>query len=382
MNVLFITKGFPSDADPMTGNYEATQARAVARQGHKVTVIAMKWRSILFLFSKREIAYRKEGNIDIFEKTGIVPVIPKVFHSYKLNRWMMKRAFSKFCEQYLQEHPNPDIVHIHSQFIAKYAIVIKEKYGFPTVLTEHWSGLNDGKLDKNLQSEVSVYKIADDVIVVSKALYNALLRNYGIKSHVIHNMVDNQFFLNKKSTNKNGIFTFVSVGRLEPIKCFDALIKAYSKMNNHIQNTRLIIIGEGSESRRLHQLVKHLKIEDKVDLCGLKTPEEVAEILCEADCFVLSSHRETFGIVLIEAMAKGLPVICTRCGGPEDFVNESNGMLVEPDNPKELAKAMDYMVEHVYEYDNEAIRQFCANTFSEEKIAKQIVRIYKKVLYK
>ena len=67
---------------------------------------------------------------------------------------------------------------------------------------------------------------------------------------------------------------------------------------------------------------------------------EVSSILAHADIFVLASRKETFGIVYVEAMAKGLPVIATKCGGPEEFVNKENGILVPVDNVEELSKAM------------------------------------------
>lgn len=75
---------------------------------------------------------------------------------------------------YLRYHPQPDIIHIHSLFVAKYAIVLKEEFSFLTVLTEHWAGLNTGVVDKNNLSEKHVYQNVDSVIVVSKALQVAL----------------------------------------------------------------------------------------------------------------------------------------------------------------------------------------------------------------
>jgi glycosyltransferase involved in cell wall biosynthesis len=79
-------------------------------------------------------------------------------------------------------------------------------------------------------------------------------------------------------------------------------------------------------------------------------------------------------------MAKGLPVIATRCGGPETFLQPEHGRLVEKENVKELADAMNYMVEHLSDYNSEDIRKYCYNHFSQDVIADQIIGIYNKVL--
>jgi glycosyltransferase involved in cell wall biosynthesis len=251
----------------------------------------------------------------------------------------------------------------------------------PFVTTEHWSGLNQGGIEQEWLSEEHVYQHADEVIVVSKALKDALQKNFHVNSCVIGNMVENRFFESHKSNEKNPYFTFVSVGRLVPIKRFDMLIHAFSQMNEN-NEARLVIVGDGPEKKKLSNLVRTLNLEEKVELVGLKTPEEVSNILCGADCFVLSSHRETFGIVLIEAMAKGLPVVCTRCGGPEDFVNENNGLLVPPNDAKALSIAMDEMVGKTSQYDGQKIQDYCYNNFSQDKIASQILQVYEDVLRK
>ena len=381
MNVLFVTKGYPSAENPMKGNYEAVQAHAIAAMGHQVSVISFRWKSLLHIFDKRPLVHRTSENVDVFEMVGILsrlPLIPKCIKNYRLDRWMMQMAAKQFAKKYLKNQSAPDIIHIHSQFVAKYAIVLGKEFNVPIVLTEHWSGLNTGKVSNNILSERKIYLSSDAVIVVSHALQNALKKYYGIGSLVIYNMVENRFFKDKRKIKNDSSFTFVSVGRLVPIKCFDILVKAFSLME-HNSRVELRLIGEGPERIKIEKLVAVLHLEDKVKLLGFKTPEEVSKILCDSDCLVLSSHRETFGIVLIEAMAKGLPVVSTRCGGPEDIINESNGLLVQPDDSEDLAKAMDYMVEHAHEYDGARIRQFCYDNFSQEKISKQIIRVYESV---
>lgn len=134
--------------------------------------------------------------------------------------------------------------------------------------------------------------------------------------------------------------------------------------------------------KRIHlqDIINECNITDKVRLLGQKTRPELFELMRKSDTFVLASKSETFGVVYIEAMACGLPVIATRCGGPEDFVNDTNGILIPTDDIEDLSKALIKMRLNIDNFDNERISEECYNKFSSENIAKQIVEQYYKVL--
>src|SRR5699024_9955006 len=100
----------------------------------------------------------------------------------------------------------------------------------------------------------------------------------------------------------------------------------------------------GEEKANLLKLVRVLKIEEQVVFLGPLTREQVKEEVSSADAFVLSSKYETFGVVLIEALALGKPVIATKCGGPESIVTPEVGYLVENNSEEELSKAMSELI--------------------------------------
>lgn len=83
--------------------------------------------------------------------------------------------------------------------------------------------------------------------------------------------------------------------------------------------------------------------------------KKIAEQLSKSDCFVLASQSETFGVAYIEALAMGVPVIATKCGGPEGFVNENNGIMIDVDSESQLIEAMKYMYNNSDKYDREEI---------------------------
>lgn len=174
-------------------------------------------------------------------------------------------------------------------------------------------------------------------------------------------------------------FKFISVGHLIYPKGHDILIKAFSKANLG-EYVTLSIVGAGVEEKNLRKLIRQLGLTERVFLLGLKNKEEVRDLLLQSDAFVLTSRKETFGVVYIEAMAKGLPVIATACGGPEEFVNENNGLLVPVNDVESTAEALVEMYSGSDMYDKSAISEYCMANFSEKEIVRKIVEVYNDVL--
>ena len=142
----------------------------------------------------------------------------------------------------------------------------------------------------------------------------------------------------------------------------------------------MLIIGNGTERKRLESLISRHQLQQNIHLLGQKKQSEINALLGQADIFVLASRSETFGVVYIEAMACGLPVIATRCGGPEEFVNEKNGLLVPVDDVDALAAAIQHMYEHHQDYDRQAIADECQARFSSKVIATQLTEIFNQVI--
>jgi len=123
-------------------------------------------------------------------------------------------------------------------------------------------------------------------------------------------------------------------------------------------------------------LARRLEIEPWVRWLGPLGRERVLEEFRACDCFVQPSHRESFSIVLLEALACGKPVIATRCGGPESFVTPANGMLVGVHEPADLARAMDEMTRTAHRFDGPAIRRDIMKTYSPASVSVRIEALY------
>lgn len=374
MRILFVTRGFPNESDPMLGNYEAIQAKALAKRGNQVLYLSLlKYRSAFHLFDKDRFDLRNIDGVEVLDYTGIIPYFIKISF---VQKWFHEHAWKKAFRFLTQKFGRPDVINSHSLYVSRFAVPLKDWFGIPLVFTEHWSALNQTDISDDFKTLGNAYQKADAVISVSHALASNLKRHFNVDSIVIHNMVADSFFSYKRIEKGNDTFRFISVGSLRPIKAFDVLIKAFA-LSAFNDNVFLDIIGEGEEEEKLKSLIEDNGLVGKVTLQGVKNPVEVRRMLGESNAFALASNSETFGIAYIEAMAMGLPVIATTCGGPEEFVNGKNGLLVPVGDVEKLSAAMVYMREHAVEYDGDSISRECFEHFSEQKISERIEGVFK-----
>jgi glycosyltransferase involved in cell wall biosynthesis len=142
----------------------------------------------------------------------------------------------------------------------------------------------------------------------------------------------------------------------------------------------LDIVGEGRQKSELMVLVRQLEIENQVRFLGGLSREQVLKTISASDVLVLSSRHETFGVVVIEALALGKPVIATRCGGPESFVTNEDGLLIPPGDIEAMTDAMRKIREEINYYDPVRIRERCRRRFSERAVVARLSKIYSEII--
>lgn len=192
-----------------------------------------------------------------------------------------------------------------------------------------------------------VYRNAKICLAPSSAV-KGYFEDIGCKDiEVIPNGIDLERFKNldrQRNREKLGLkdeFVIMTVARLEKVKGIEYLIEAVKIFQPSITNFKLIIIGDGTERNNLANLVHNLNLKDKIKFLGPIPNLKIPGYLIAADCSVVPSLKEGFGIVILEAMAAGLPVIGTKVGGIPDIIkNGENGILIEPKNPEAIAKAI------------------------------------------
>lgn len=266
-----------------------------------------------------------------------------------------------------------DLIHAHvSHPAGVIAQLLAVEFDVPYLITEHMGPFPFKSLqDKSGEPIVPIKRtLASSAAVVcaSKFLCDKLVpfcKNYPIQ---IPNLVDTSLFLGKENQRNNKI---AFIGRLEIEKGVQDLIDAWTNIAQDHPDWTLEFVGEGS----LYKSTDH----EQIQWAGEMKQNEIVYALQNAAFLALPSHFETFGKVLIEAMSVGIPVLATKCGGPEEIVNSSSGLLVSAHDLKGLAAAIVNLINTHQDYDSEAIRGIVEEKYGAEIISNRIMCLYQEI---
>ncbi len=382
MTVLIVPSWYTPKPNAQLGAFFREQALALKRQGIDVVVADATLKSMGTLFKEKHF---KLSRIDDEGLDTYVYTTPSfgTMRVTSLAEGLYYHNLKKIWKRLIKDGKKIDVIHLHSFYPAGHAAIkLGKKYGIPVVFTEHSSTVITKSIDENRVR--SLYKCAwssKAVISVSRALKEALESYVGEKvgATVIPNMVDKRFVYapERKGGDK---FTFISVGNLVPIKRFDLALEAFAKEFAKNDGVIYKIAGDGVLRAELEQKAKALGIADKVEFLGRIDRNAVVELMQGANALVCPSDFETFGVVYIEAMACGLPVIGTRNGGANDIIEQGDGFLVDRGDLGGLSKAMKKMYDEYESFDKKTISENCKARFGEEIVAKRIIQVYDSIM--
>ena len=379
MTVLIVPSWYKPGGDSQLGAFFREQALALKKKGINIIVADAT-------LQNSEVSLANQFRLKHFEDDGMLTYsfITPTFGGWRVPRLgallfyhNLERIYRKLVADGIQI----DVIHAHSFFPGGVAAVrLGKKYGIPVVMTEHSGAVLSKNIDTERQSLLKeCLEGADALISVSHALKKALVDTTDINKEieVIPNMVSSSFQPHWNARDDG--FTIVSIGNLIRSKRFDLTICAFASAFGGQQNITLKIIGDGPLRKKLEEMSRELHIADQVVFTGRLSRAEVAAQLAECDLFVLASDFETFGVVYIEALACGLPVIGTRNGGAEDIITEDVGCLVDINNQEQLAEAMKYVYGHFGEVNKRDFVNWCQERFGEDAICKEIIGVYQQV---
>ncbi|MGL5640670.1 MAG: glycosyltransferase, partial [Paraclostridium sp.] len=339
MNIIIIPSWYESKRRPTLGSFFKEQAIALAKNGHKVTLVFPG------LVGSREVF---DCNIKLksYNENGIT-VYRVDTPGFGINRFekIDEKLFSLklkyIINKVIKKEGKPDIVHAHSCIWAGYsAVKIFKSLGIPVVITEHSTAFPKNEIKGYKERCVrTCINEASGIITVSNGLKESLGKyndnNKEIK--VIPNMFNEELFNSEHIKRTESKFRFVSVCYLSHKKGIDILLESFCKSFKGNNSVELLIGGQGEKYNDLVNLSIDLGIEKQVRFLGDLKRDDVANLIANSDVFALPSRFETFGVVFIEALALGKPIIASKCGGPEDIVNDKNGLLVEVENIEALS---------------------------------------------
>lgn len=361
---------------PMTNGvavFAHNLAKGLARQGHEVLVICPS-------FNGRQHREKRDGVTTFYLRSIRFPFYPDQINevpvgkeflgmslprlAYRHGLWItvdpypaMKKALNKF---------HPDVIHNQTaEMIAFAARRYAKKYDVPMVSTGH-------AYPDNITSQLKILKpIKKPLDAILRTYMASFLKHSEYATMPTEMAIDDLVPKKRKSFNvtveplSNGVDLSkfgpkkapakiyrkyhlpkdkpiaLYVGRVDPEKSLSNVVSAFATVLDKVPDARLVIVGDGTDRRRLVDLAQALGIEKEVIFPGRIMPPDVMEVYRAAQIFVTASETETQGIVLIEAAATGLPLVAVDAGAVRELCqNRKNGILCQPGDINKLARAM------------------------------------------
>lgn len=378
--VLVIPSWYPPDG----GQFFQDHAEAMTEAGFKVDVLVNRMVGLTKLRYSERFSLRRFQVSDV-NGTRVVRSCyikwPKI-ELQNIRKW--SDSTLKLFRRYVQMFGKPDLILAHSSIWAGYAASkISSETGIPYIITEHRSRFTGQTTEaNNLISDTyrpfleTAFRGARSIVTVSDAL-QASIRQFTAKDQkilTIPNMVDTGYYTPPTSRQRDPL-VILSIGRLEHEKGMDLVIQAFDRLFNEIPGASLRIVGKGPLEPSLKEMASKVSSAESIHFLGKLSPDQILAELQHSKIMAVASRYEAFGVVFIEAMSSGLPVLAARSGGPDTFITEMAGKLVDSDSVSAVYEGLKYMYDVYDEYDPATIRKYVEDHFSRKVVMKKYTRL-------
>ncbi len=330
-SILMITSEFGKEIVGGLGIVASKLTSQLRRNGYQVTVITL---------NRKGHELKKEGykNITVYH-------FPKQPPYYQC-RQLVAQEILPYIEL-------PDLIHLQSVQGLELAKALKNQYGIPVVYTSHSMGIVESettdreRTEVNLQQE-KIYELADTIICPSRmekhrfGLHYPYLQN---KVEVIPNGIDVHKVEPKKNIHPHRL---LYVGRAARSKGLETLILALPKVIQKLPKTVLHVIGHGSSSymKQINDLIRQYNLKHKVIFHPWMEQAELSRYYKASTIVIIPSYYESFGMVMLEAMAHGTAVIATTEVGAAEEISRSVVLKVPPKDSDQMAKAIIHLLKN------------------------------------
>jgi len=386
--VLVLSHMYPREYNLVGGIFVHEQVKALRALGIDARVVSGEpfWiNTINPRTIKRALDIYRAQRINGWEDHDGVPLIrfpyivssllPFQAHAATYSHGLLRQA------EWLRADFGFELIHAHTAYTDGTAgRRLASRLKIPLVITEHTGPFTTLTRTRYLRRMTQkALNAADKVIAVSSALLSDIRRQVklkaGVDTQVIANLVDTDLF-NEQAVQHDELIQLLWVGHFVPVKRVPVLLEAFAAAFQEEPRLRLRLAGSGEGLEQAQALVENLGIAHVVDFSGRASRTQLVDYYRECDFLVISSESETFGVVAIEAMSCGRPVLTTRCGGPAEIVSHPQlghvvGMSVE-----ELTQGMLAMARQRRAFNSKVIRKVTELKFSSASIAQEIANVY------
>lgn len=358
--LLIIPESFPTDADPVAGIFIKDQIQVLSNHFEVAVFNTNPW---------YRGAYESMNQAQFFDFHLFNKKLPTVLKPFGYWWWEYQ------CLKLAKKLPKPDVIHLHGASLrGRWVQKLAAYWSIPFVVSEHtgpWSAISSRPMIFNRVKDV--FKSAAEVWPVSHHLKSEMAES-GVDMqnvHVMANPVDSDFFTlrNTPLADSNMI---LFVGRLDDFKGGLRTLKAFHQAMPELPDFELCIAGFGSEAHVISEYIQENKLEIRVNFIEQKlSRQEMLGLFHQARMLVFPSLFESFGLVGIEAMSTGLPLVVTNKTGPRDYFEDSAGLQVDPMSIDQIDDAMLSIARHPEKYDATNIRSHVVENFGFGAFAKK-----------
>lgn len=381
LHVLIIPSWYPDNKDDFKGSFFREQSLGVLKQGCDIGVIFPDLKSLRGLKKVRlfpKFHYENDEGMRIYRM---------LWSNWFIKMRPLQILFFKILgiilfKRYIKEFGKPDIIHCHSVMMGGWLTEkISDKYKIPFVITEHNSLFFQGHYEKYYTKISEICNKSSLCLSVSTDYSQILEKTIPNSPQWIphNNIVSSKFLTTNIRKKDKDPFVFLSISNLSKHKNVPLVLKSFKKFNIKYPKSKLKIIGVGLEERALKTLKEKLEIKN-VYFLGKKTRDQIVQEFNKSNVFLLGTKYETFGVVLVESLAMGVPVIVTDCGGSEDIMNNEVGRVTKQNDVEDMYNSMIDVYNKYDEFKPQNLRDYSNSNFSEEKLSSVMIDHYKDIL--
>lgn len=385
MKILWLTSWYPNPNEPVSGDFIQRHAEAVAELISIDVIHVLQSGACVPVKKEISIVNKKKNLTEYIYAFEFKPSGNKITDLLRYNI-LYHRYYRKIIEKYFTENGKPDLIHVHVPIKAGLAaLYILKKFKIPYIVSEQSSHYEASSPDyffkRSRYYRHNVKRVFENAIAVtnvSSTIGKKLQEFFRINNYyTIHNLVNTEFF-NYKPKQRNDKIRFIHVSAMGEQKNPKGIIEALALLKESNKNWECIFCGP--YHNEFESLIREKYLETHIHFTGEIKYEHVAAEMQSADVFILFSNHENFPCVIIEALCCGLPVVSSNAGGISEAINESNGIIVNVGNTKELAKGLFTMINDIDKYDPENISENAIRLYNKKNIANQFLDLYKTIV--
>ncbi|MBX3241468.1 MAG: glycosyltransferase [Chitinophagaceae bacterium] len=383
--IIWLVSWYPSRLSPFSGDFIKRHAEAASLYNDIHVIYVMK---------DEKGVVTKTVLTERFSNPGLTETIVyyhiRDYYLSPLNRFLSHKKYISLFKKEISGQLGEsaiDLSHVHvglkAGFLAEWT---QKKYRVPYVLSDHWTGFLE-EADENYRNlpfflrrpYKRIVQNAMSLSMVSHYLVQAYQKLFSTKTICrIPNVVDNRVF-NPGSSGKVGYKRFIHVSTLDDFKNFEWILQAFNRARREVSDIELIVVTTADKTE-LTRFTKNYD-QDGISFYTAIPQKELSVLMRQSDALILYSSYETFGCVVIEANACGIPVIASDIPVMREIiVHGENGFLVPPNNPEALSEALVRFTVEKPRLNSSGIAEKAARLYNYEIVGKMFSDWYDRVL--